>query len=225
MARNLLFRLLVNNYSREVKNKSLPDQDHHLSWTELSRKTKFERFSRGVEEVSFRLPDGSIHPYFVKREPSVVSVLAFSASQQVILVRQFRPGPNKMVYTLPGGGITSTDDPHSVALRELREETGYVGDLEFVARFYDDGYSTSVRHCFVAPHCEHTSQPQPDPTEFLSTVELPVPDFIRELRAGTVTDPEAAFAAIDYILHGDTRGRIYVDLAAVLAQSLSRHTT
>jgi ADP-ribose pyrophosphatase len=196
------------------------DFDHELTWTEISRKPVFEKFSRGVDDITFKLPNGQTRQYYIKQEVDTVCTLAFSKSNQVILARQFRPGPQKILFTLPGGGIKSNNDPKANAARELKEETGYAGDFTLAATFYDDGYSTSRRYCFLSVNCEKVSSPKLDSTEFITTVELPIDIFINKLRGGSVTDPEAAFAAIDYIMKISSSNKKFCRLGELFKQSL-----
>jgi ADP-ribose pyrophosphatase len=202
---------MKNNHSKH---------DHKLLWKEISRQSVFKKFSRGIDRVNFKLPDGKTYEYYIKHEPDTVCTLAISKNNKIILVRQFRPGPKKILLTLPGGGITSNEDPKSVAVRELVEETGCKGDINLVATFYSDGYSMSKRYCFLAVNCIFTNIPEPDTTEFLDVVELSVVDFIKELRNGNITDPEAAYVAIDHILKVADINDLYGKLARLLKQSM-----
>ena len=46
-------------------------------------------------------------------------------------------------WTLPGGGIQFGDHPDAAAVRELEEETGYVGEIEAVAGVFSHVYRQS----------------------------------------------------------------------------------
>ena len=46
-----------------------------------------------------------------------------------LLVRQFRPPMNGETIELPAGLVDADEDPVVAALRELKEETGYVGTV------------------------------------------------------------------------------------------------
>jgi 8-oxo-dGTP diphosphatase len=51
---------------------------------------------------------------------------------RLLLCRVSVPGPVHGAWTLPGGGIVFGEPPSAGALRELAEETGYVGEIEDV---------------------------------------------------------------------------------------------
>lgn len=50
-------------------------------------------------------------------------------SDEMLLVTQFRPPVNAVTLELPAGLIDAGETPEQAALRELKEETGYVGTV------------------------------------------------------------------------------------------------
>ena len=56
-----------------------------------------------------------------------VNIIALTPDQHIVLVRQFRFGINAFSLEIPGGMIDAGEDPIVAGLRELREETGFVG--------------------------------------------------------------------------------------------------
>ena len=79
-------------------------------------KRRFKRRSDGV--------DGD---FFVLDTNDWVNVLALTPAKELILVRQFRYGTEEFSLEPPGGVIEKGEDPIVAGLRELEEETGYVG--------------------------------------------------------------------------------------------------
>jgi 8-oxo-dGTP pyrophosphatase MutT (NUDIX family) len=52
-----------------------------------------------------------------------------SESPCILLVRQFRPAMNAFCLELPAGFIDAGETPSEAALRELKEETGFIGSV------------------------------------------------------------------------------------------------
>ena len=65
-------------------------------WRKLAEETVYSRYRRVVSK-RFELPGGEIADYEIKDEDDMVAVLALTAGREVVLVRQFRPGPEAML--------------------------------------------------------------------------------------------------------------------------------
>ncbi len=118
------------------------------------KKIKEEPFNAGFRKFlkkTFQLPDGKIQDFDIKHESPAVCVLALSENNNVILVKQFRPGMEKILYEMPGGAVDGDEKPIDAIKRELLEETGHTGDIEFVGTSYDCAYSTMLRYIFIFP--------------------------------------------------------------------------
>lgn len=62
---------------------------------------------------------------FVIESGDWVNVVALTPEQQVVMVRQFRFGGDKVMLEIPGGIVDPGESPLAAAKRELQEETGY----------------------------------------------------------------------------------------------------
>ena len=97
-------------------------------WKKLGAReiTRTRIFS--VESVDFHHPKrGKPQDFFVINAPDWVNVVALTMDGRLVLVRQFRYGSNDFSVEIPGGIIDEGEDPIAAGVRELREETGYVG--------------------------------------------------------------------------------------------------
>jgi ADP-ribose pyrophosphatase len=155
--------------------------------------------SRRVLRRLYRLPDGREDTYDIKHEGRAVCILALTGANQVVMTRQFRPGPEKVLLELPGGGAEPGEAPEAAARRELLEETGYAGELQFIGPSLDCAYSTLVRYNHVATGCRPVQPPSPAAGEFIAVFEMPLADFRQHLRGGQLTDMETGYMGLDYL--------------------------
>ena len=70
---------------------------------------------------------------------AVVIIARLIPSGKLILIRQFRPPTGQIVVEFPAGLMDGDEAPEVTALRELREETGYIGNVTSVTPM---GYSS-----------------------------------------------------------------------------------
>lgn len=60
--------------------------------------------------------------------PRWVNIVACTAKNKIILIRQYRFGTDRVELEIPGGAVNDGESPLKAGLRELLEETGYTGD-------------------------------------------------------------------------------------------------
>jgi 8-oxo-dGTP pyrophosphatase MutT (NUDIX family) len=65
--------------------------------------------------------------FFVMDTPNWVHVVALTPARELVMVQQFRFGTETLSWEVPGGLMESGESPEAAGLRELREETGFVG--------------------------------------------------------------------------------------------------
>jgi ADP-ribose pyrophosphatase len=170
----------------------------YMLWRKRSEESVKIGYRRLLKRI-FTLPSGVDAEFTIKQERPTVCVLALTTTNEVILAQQFRPGPERILLELPGGGIEKDETPIDAAKRELLEETGYAGDMQFVTDCIDCGYSTLSRSCFIATNCRKIAEPTPDENEFIETVLMPLPDFREHLRSGNLSDVEVGYLGLDFL--------------------------
>jgi ADP-ribose pyrophosphatase len=166
------------------------------AWRKLEEKIVYERFRRVVSR-SFSLPNGTSAEFEVVELFDSAAVLALTAAQEVILVREFRPGPEAVLLELPGGIVEPGQAPIEAARAELFEETGYQGDVVEAGTILKDAYATNTKHVFAATSCDKVGEPE-EPL-FTEPVLMPLAEFRAHLRSGRLTDADAAYRALEHL--------------------------
>ncbi|WP_245846069.1 NUDIX hydrolase [Longibacter salinarum] len=100
------------------------------SWTLLDRSHlgNFRVFD--VFRHLLKSPEtGEAHDFYVIDAPDWVNVIPITSDRKVVCVRQYRAGTDTVTLEIPGGMMDPGDeDPVAAAVREMREETGYVAE-------------------------------------------------------------------------------------------------
>lgn len=169
-------------------------------WKEISREEVFKKFGRGIEKRVYHLPHGKEADFYIKTEPQSICCVALTKDKQIILVKQFRPGPAKILLELPGGGLQKDESLEQAMERELLEETGYRGKARFVTKLFQDAYSTRIKNALVVTECEKIAEPQLEDNGEAVEVELmTLEDFRKHLQSGELTDAEIGYLGLDYL--------------------------
>lgn len=100
-----------------------------------------------------QLPTGAIiDEFYVSEYPSWVNVVAVTADDAVVLIRQFRYAIGKVYFELPAGVVDKGETPLQAAQRELLEETGYGGgEWELLMQLCaNPAIQTNITYSFLA---------------------------------------------------------------------------
>jgi 8-oxo-dGTP pyrophosphatase MutT (NUDIX family) len=131
---------------------------------------------------------GKTHDFFVAHLADGVQVIAVTAAQQVVLVRQFRAGTRRDSLETPGGLLEPGEDPCEAGARELLEETGYAGDPpERLGTLWPNpALLTMGITTIVIRNARRVAEPRPDPSEELAVELVPVQEIPAMIRAGRI---------------------------------------
>lgn len=96
-------------------------------WHTKSQRTIYKTKIFTLEE-HYRAEDesGKRGTFYVIDAPSWINVIALTTEGKFVLVEQFRHGSGRFELEIVGGDTEAGEDPKEAAIRELREETGYL---------------------------------------------------------------------------------------------------
>jgi len=171
-----------------------------VEWEEISREEIFSKYGRIIDKVIFKLPNERLADFYLNGRCECIACVALTQDEQVILVKQFRPGPKDVLLELPGGGLKGGESLEEAMARELLEETGYEGDISFVTSVIPDAYAMYTKNAFVATNCRKVADSKPeDNGESLETVLMPLDKFREHLRTGKLSDVEIGYLGLDFL--------------------------
>jgi len=171
-----------------------------VSWTKLSEKLVRTSPYYIQAEKQYRLPNGKHKTAFVGNHRPFVIGLALTKNKEVILVKEYRPGPEKLMLDLPSGSIEEGEDPIEAMRRELREETGWLGTPELVNVTHTGPYSNQMRHTFVVHDCVKVGPQELDHDEFIEVVVMPLEEFYEKwVATGVTTNGSAVLFCLHHL--------------------------
>jgi 8-oxo-dGTP pyrophosphatase MutT (NUDIX family) len=151
-----------------------------------------------------RLPGGrEIAEYFVSEYPPWANVVAVTPDDQVVLLRQYRPGLEAVHFEIPAGVVDPRDsDFEAAARRELLEETGYGGGLwsPLMTLSANPALQNNLTHTFLAEGVTPLSAPDPDATEDLRVHLVPLGEVRALIDGGEVAQSLHAAPLLRYLL-------------------------
>jgi 8-oxo-dGTP pyrophosphatase MutT (NUDIX family) len=152
-------------------------------WKILNSQNVFQHSWYTLRQDTVQLPDGRIlDDYFVSVRRDVVLIFALNPEQQVLFVRQYKHGAQKILYELPGGYVDEGEQPLHAAKRELLEETGHTADeLQLLAEVHGNPTrDTDTFYLYLAENVIKIQEQSLDHTEDI-TIECVPLDQIRQL--------------------------------------------
>lgn len=135
-------------------------------------------------------------PYEVIRHLGAAAVLPLLPSNDVLLVKQFRPAVRQVLTEIPAGLLdVDGEDALTCASRELFEETGYRHrEIEFLGGYYASaGFTDEYVHLFRA---RTHDEPDAEAEEGIELIRMPFDRMVDAARAGKVRDAKTALALL-----------------------------
>jgi len=159
---------------------------------------------RTVLVKHFELPSGLVVDRSIMNEDGwqAACAIVITTDNQVVVARQFRPGPEKIFDEIPGGIVDPSETPEDCVRREVAEETGYqAGKVEYLGASYYDAYVGGDRHYFLLTDCTLSKEgSSPTPDEDIEVHTISIAELLANAKKGLMTDPGAVLMAYDRLL-------------------------
>lgn len=167
----------------------------------LSSETMYEGPIFDVKKLTIETPDHlTVHRDLITHAPAV-AMLALTDDNKVLINREYRVAVNHEVYALPAGLINSGEDVPTAALRELREETGFIGSKPQVmtAIRSSEGMTDEVVS-LVLVHIDAAQRTSTDfdKDEYVTSQLVPLGEVIAAVQSGQIQSAQSVAAVAYY---------------------------
>lgn len=161
----------------------------------LKKEVIFEGKIIKLEKDTVKLPNGNTTTREVVRHPGAVGIIAVKEGN-LILVRQYRYALGKETLEIPAGKIDEKEKPEKCAVRELREETGYSGEMMLLGAYNTSpGFADEIVYLYLA--CSLQWDPlKADEDEFLGVTSVPWEKAIEMVYNGEIQDAKTALGIL-----------------------------
>ncbi|CAI5724532.1 unnamed protein product [Peronospora destructor] len=200
--------LFENPWLRLKRILFLNAQGSERQWMGLERtttypKTSSDTIARSSESLS------TFEPHEQDNQEICDAVVVFPfltksrTPTRVVLIRQFRPSVGQWVLELPAGLIDAIEAPEVAAMRELKEETGYVGSRMLhmgPPMVNDQGITNGKCRLFLVEVRDEDQQTplqqQLEQDEIIQVVHAPLKGLVKWLEARKLREKDAIDARL-----------------------------
>ena len=191
-----MFRKDISRYDIAKKKESLASER-----IELLSTNKIYEGNISIRIDRYELNNKVIEKEIIEHSPSV-GLVPILRGTHVLFVTQYRHAAKKYTLEIPAGKVEKGETPKQAALREMREEIGYVGKLLPILRWYlSPGYNTELMYVFVATHLrkvKNLREHRDDDEENITVRSMKLATAIRKCIAGGIEDCKTVAAVLAY---------------------------
>lgn len=149
----------------------------------------------------------------INREDAVAILLVNTSSNKVILTRQFRYAiaakTEEHILEIVAGKVDKDEEPRQTAIREVEEETGYKvknQNLEILLScFVSPGYTSEQFIIYFGKVDDNDKISKggglEEENEHIELVEMPIPEFVENIKGGHFKDAKTFIAGMHLLLH------------------------
>jgi len=138
--------------------------------------------------------------------PDWVNIIPVSIDNKIVCVKQFRHGLNELTIEVPGGLIDNGETPIEAAMRECKEETGYISDevpeLIGISK-PNPAFQNNTCYHYLWRSCNPDMMQNLDEHEDIEVMLLEIDEFFHKIKSGDINHSlviNAAFHLLNYEL-------------------------
>ena len=115
-------------------------------------------------------------------------MIPLTPDNEVVLVRQWRHGTKTFTLEIPGGLVDPGECPVEAAAREVREETGHVGDPPELLGVVEPNPAFLDNRCYtyLLENCHEVGGLMQDDGEDIEVVTLPLAEIPARIAHGEI---------------------------------------
>lgn len=169
----------------------------HLEEKTLSSEQKYDGKIVKLFVDRAELENGEVVTREMIKHPGGVCIVPLDENNNVLMVRQFRYPPHKVLLEIPAGKLEYGENHRECGLRELKEETGctcdeftYLGNL-----IPTPAYDNEVIHIYLARGL-HGGEQNLDDDEFLDVEKIPLEKAVEMVMNNEIEDAKTQIALL-----------------------------
>lgn len=131
-----------------------------------------------------------------------VNIVAVTANQEIIFIRQYRFGSGEIEREIPGGAVEKDEDPLEAGLRELLEETGYAGENGRIIGKVCPNPAIQDNFCYtvLVENVKKIANPRLDEMEDIDVYTVRQEDLAKMMQDGTIQHGLVLNALMFYLM-------------------------
>lgn len=150
---------------------------------------------------TIELPNGNEAVWDFIDHKGAAAMIAVREDGKLLMVRQWRNAIDRYTLEIPAGGLNGSDEPTGeAAIRELKEETGYLADqVQFLLRIH-----TTVAYCnegidiYLARGLKFHGDQHLDEDEFVDVGAYSLEELVQMIYDGKIEDAKTICAIMTY---------------------------
>ncbi len=147
--------------------------------------------------------DGREGDFFLLRAVNWAMCVAVTSDGKFILEQQYRHGIRELSWEFPGGVCEKGENPIDTAVRELREETGFVGDAPILLGTRSTNPALLNNRCstVLIKNCRKVCDTKLDANEEILVREVSLEELMKMARDGSIHHALMLTAIAEVYLH------------------------